>query len=132
MRLRRILALLTSVTMLHLSVVAGDAACASHGTNGDHGAVSAHAMPMDGHAMPMAGATEHHDAVMATSDAPPCETPVQEHCCDAVVGCGGAGLLAAAEHPFAVTAPRAPRIREALHDAPASFASAPEPPPPKA
>ncbi len=52
MILRRLTSLLTAAAVLHLSVVAGDAACATHGA-GDHHSTSGNAMPMDGHSMPM-------------------------------------------------------------------------------
>jgi hypothetical protein len=128
---RRLVALLTAVTMLHLSVVAGDAACASHGT----GTRDEHAMSMDGDAMGAAmGVETSAVGAMPTShaDVPPCETPVQRHCCDALVGCSVASAVAGDRHGVDSTVVRAARISEALHDAPASFTSAPEPPPPKA
>jgi hypothetical protein len=131
MRIRRVLALLTSVTTLHLSVASGDSACATHETNGDHGATSAHAMPMDAHAMPMPSATVSHASIAATSDVPPCDVPVQLHCCDAVAGCGATSLVAGGEYAVASATIFTASIREWIHDAPASFASAPEPPPPK-
>jgi hypothetical protein len=132
MRLRRFFALLTSITLLHLSVVSGDAACATHGTNGETSMMSGHEMPTDGHPMPMPAATQAGGAAVVTSDAPPCETPVALHCCDAVAGCGPTGIIARSLNAVALERPLAARISRLLDDAPASFASAPEPPPPKA
>jgi hypothetical protein len=139
MGFRRLFALLTSVTMLHLSVVAGDPACVTHRANGHHavsssGAMAEHAMPMDGHVMPMAAATGAHlsAAPVAESDTSPCEIPAQQHCCEALIGCRVATAVTSAHQALAATVLPAERIRVALHDAPASFAPAPEPPPPKA
>jgi hypothetical protein len=141
MTLRRLFALLTSVTMLHLTVVSGDPACATHGA-GEHHAGQASgagampgAMPMDGHAMPMAevaGATVTSAATVATLGAHPCEIPAQQHCCEALVGCSVDS--AAAGEPLVLVAGLSPatRISAAPDDLPASFAPAPEPPPPKA
>ena len=140
MTLRRLLALLTSATMLHLSVVAGDSACATHGAGGHHAASAVvgestdHAAAMDGHVMPTVAVASvpKVNATPAATSAPPCEVPTQQHCCEAQVGCSVTGAVVSAHQVLASAVPSAPRIREALHDAPASFAPAPEPPPPKA
>jgi hypothetical protein len=140
MRCRRLFALLTSVTMLHLSVVAGDAACVMHRANGHHAlspsgvAIAEHAMPTDGHVMPVAAATEEERsaAPVADSDTSPCEIPAQQRCCGALIGCSVATAVTSAHEALATIVLPAARVRVALHDAPASFASAPEPPPPKA
>ena len=129
MMLHRLLALLTSVTMLHLSVVTGDVACASHGMASDHAARATHAMPAHDHAMRAVVRGAHEGAV---SDAPPCETPVQLHCCEALMGCDVTGVAAVARELYATRFVPGARILTSLHDAPASFASPPEPPPPKA
>jgi hypothetical protein len=139
MRFRRLLALLTSAAMLHLSVVAGDAACATHGANGNHAAMASdaaeHEMWMDGHLMPTATGAEvsvASAAPVARSGTPPCEIPAQQHCCEALAGCSVDSAVTSAQQRLASTVSPASRIRVALLDAPASFASAPEPPPPKA
>ena len=119
MRFRRLFALLTSVTMLHLRVVAGDTACATHGIDGHHGA-SSQAVPA--HAMPMGG----------KAGTPPCDLPTQQHCCEALVGCGVDSAVTVAHEGFVAGASASGRILIVPHAAPASFASAPEPPPPKA
>src|SRR2546423_15406401 len=96
MKLRRLFALLSSIAMLHLSVVGGDAVCLTHGANDHHAAKSngrttaEHTMAMDGHAIPMAEAAEapvESAARVATASVPPCEIPAQQHCCEALVGC---------------------------------------------
>jgi hypothetical protein len=138
MRLRRLFALLTSAAMLHLTVVAGDAACATHGANamkaGD-AAARGRGMPMSAHVMSAttdeSGATVGEGSA-ARSGTPPCEVPTQPHCCDALVGCSVASAVTDAHEAVVATASSSARILAARHDAPASFAPAPEPPPPKA
>jgi hypothetical protein len=141
MKLRRLFALFTSVAMLHLSVAAGDAACLSRSGGGHHaatssgGAVAGDAMPMHGHAMPVADVAEGPAmtaASVAKADVPPCEIPAQQRCCDALVGCTLVGAITSERDVLAPRTSYSARIRETLHDAPASFAPAPEPPPPKA
>jgi hypothetical protein len=139
MKLRRLSALLTSAAMLHLWVATGDAACVQHGTQRHHAtpsnpaSVAEHATGMDGHVM----TTEVSDAPafavhVAKADLPPCDAPAQQHCCDTVVGCSVSGVVTSERQLLASTVLSASHIQEARHDAPASFAPAPEPPPPKA
>jgi hypothetical protein len=66
------------------------------------------------------------------ADAPPCDAPTQHHCCDAVAGCSMSGAVTSERAVLASGLAPAARIRDARHDAPASFAPAPELPPPKA
>ena len=141
MRFRRLFSLLTSAAMLHLTLVAGDAACATHGVDGHHApssqgaAVAAHAMPMDGRVMSSTtGAPDStvSDAPMAKAGMPPCEVPTQQHCCEALVGCSMDSAVTGAHEGFVASVSASARILVARHDPPASFASAPEPPPPKA
>lgn len=141
MRFRPLFALLTSVTMLRLSVAAGDAACATHGVNGHRAARGSaahpteHATAMHGHMMPMA-----HDAEasvssavpIAKSGALPCEVPTQQRCCEALVGCSVDSAVSGAREVLAAVVTPAARIRVAPDDVPTSFAPAPEPPPPRA
>jgi hypothetical protein len=134
MKSRRLLALLTSVAMLHLSVVAGDAACATHGGATHHGATAG--METTSHLMRTADHVERSavssDDFTATRTLPPCEIPTQAHCCDALAGCGISGALAQVGDGADAAITAAVRMRVAPDDAPASFAPAPEPPPPKA
>jgi hypothetical protein len=142
MKLRRLFALLTSVAMLHVSVAAGDAACLTrdgehHAARSGGGAVATDAMAMHGHLMPAAEVADAPAMSAASApppkaDVPPCEAPTQQHCCDALVGCNVAGAVTSEHDVLAPSVSYSARIREALHDAPASFAPAPEPPPPKA
>ena len=141
MRFRRLFALMTSAAMLHLTVVAGDAACATHGVDVHQGASSkaapvvAHAMPMDGRVMSAATgapASTASDAPAAKAATPPCEVPTQQACCEALVGCSLDSAVTGAYEGFVASVSASARILVDRHDAPASFASAPEPPPPKA
>ena len=132
MMLRRLLALLSMVPMLHLSVAAGSSACATH-------PAAAADLTRDA-----AGASHHvdHDVTAGArmadagtpraSDAPPCESTTQQHCCEAVAPCTMHGLVSATSSDPAPAPEASARVGGAAPDAPASFASAPEPPPPKA
>jgi hypothetical protein len=140
MRHRRLVALLTSATMLHLSAVAGDAACATH-ASGHHGPTTsaaqptAHATSMHRHAMPMTervAASVSSAVPIAKSGAPPCEVPTQQHCCEALVGCNVDSAAATGPEVLAAAVIPVTQAHVAPDDAPASFAPAPEPPPPKA
>jgi hypothetical protein len=141
MRLRRFLGLLTSVAMLHLSVAAGEAACAPQAAGGHHPAASSASAPstrapgavaMERHSMPAVVAPVVDAAHGAQVNVPPCEVPAVQHCCDALVGCGIAGGVAGERRQIASSVHAAGRVHDAPGDAPASFAPAPEPPPPKA
>ena len=139
MKLRRLLALVTSITLIHPSVVTGESACAWHAADGrgasaesGHG-VAGHAMAAHHRATPSAeGRQSPAPGVgsVATPDAAPCETPAP-HCCGALEGCSGSAAVTSGRPALAAGVPAAARLHEALHAAPASFASAPEPPPPK-
>lgn len=117
--------------MLHLVLVGGDLACASHGTSGGH-AMAEMAAP--------GVASHHHDAGTAAAvqhdrdgahAAPDCATPSQQRCCDAMSSCSVTTTvspvqLAAMSTPSADATPlRAPTVL-------VSVLHAPEPPPPKA
>lgn len=137
MKHRRLLALLTSAAMLHLSVVAGDAACATHGAGGHHAAEATVASPMSMHDHEMATVDRASGSVssvipVARFGAPPCEIPTQPQCCEAMVGCNMDS--AAVEGPQMLRAAVVPAMQlwVAADDLHASFAPAPEPPPPKA
>jgi hypothetical protein len=140
MKRRRLLALLTSVTLLHLSVLTGDSACAWHAMDGHHFDVAAgeeqdgHAAPAHGHVVPAPEGERNAVASAPTAvapDAPPCEAPARQLCCETLVGCGASAAVASTRPGLASVVVSAALLREPLHDAPASFASAPEPPPPK-
>ncbi len=137
MLLRRLVAIVIAFTMLHLSVVSGDAACAGHGSNRVTRGSAARGDAMHAHhesrsASHMAMSHEAH--VTATSDglaSPPCETPVQPRCCEGVAGCSATVVIT---EPASLTSPL-PDVERAVNagmDAPAFVLAAPEPPPPKA
>jgi hypothetical protein len=114
--MRFLLALLTSVSMLHLSLVGGDLPCATHGSRGAHASSAAHEM---------AGMPMHPDA---PTD---CATPIQPRCCDVMTGCSVIATLGVPPHASTATTPDAALPRAAATQ-PASILTAPEPPPPKA
>jgi hypothetical protein len=141
MRFRRLFALLTSAAMLHLTMVAGDDACATHGVGASAQATASdataprHEMPMAGEGMsaaPSAGRSTLSEGPAANSATPPCEVPTQQHCCAALVGCSVDSAVTHAHESFGATASSSAGIAAGRDDAPTSFASAPEPPPPKA
>ncbi|CAN5140856.1 hypothetical protein BH09GEM1_BH09GEM1_19730 [soil metagenome] len=138
MILRRVTALLTTLTMLHLAVVAADGACGEHGSGHD-GAMTGHmtahdAMDQHDASMPagmVMSETAVHDASQARAPSPPCETSAPRRCCESVAGCSLTGTVEE-------TVRRTPSLPNASHEqyastgAPSSPRAAPEPPPPKA
>ena len=132
MNLRRLLALLTMVTLFHLSVATGNAACAPHSATPTASLHESSAQGHSGHRMGGAVVGNPGDAASDYSTPEPCDTASLAQCCEAMVQCVMFGLLTS-ESMVAVVAPEpAARISAALVDAPASFAPAPESPPPKA
>ncbi|MDQ2667104.1 MAG: hypothetical protein M3Z05_13980 [Gemmatimonadota bacterium] len=138
MILRRVTALLTTLTMLHLAVVSGDGACGEHGA-GHHGALAgrttAHdAMDQHDASMP-AGMVMAEAGVAGVSQAhasnPPCTTAPARRCCESVAGCS---LTGTAEETVrrAPSLPDVAREQYTSADAPSSPRAPPEPPPPKA
>jgi hypothetical protein len=115
--MRFLLALLTSVSMLHLSLVGGDLPCATHASGGAHASGGVHEM---------AGMPMHPDA--PTDD---CATPIQPRCCDVMAGCSVTAALGVLTHASTATTPDVALPRTAAMQ-PASILTAPEPPPPKA
>lgn len=110
MPLRRLVALLSSLAMIHLTVVVGEASC-----------VTTAAPSAEGH--------EHH-AVPA--ETPPADQTAQQQCCEAMIACSVASDVAHARVRLADATAPAMQSSGAVHDAPASFVAPPEPPPPKA
>jgi hypothetical protein len=122
--MRVLVALLMSISMLHLSLVGGDLACATHGSSGAHASSGAHEM---------AGMPMHADAAEAAApDAPAdCATPIQPGCCDVMVGCSVIATLDVVP-PGAMEADPTAAVPQRAAIRPASILPAPEPPPPKA
>lgn len=134
MLLRRIVALFTLLGLFHLSVARGEAACASHATEGVASVAGAGAVPEHaGHTMATVVDGTASEAAGSASTMPGgCDMPTAPQCCDAAVPCTVHGLLAVPHAVLALTPAPAARMIAAPADAPASFAAAPEPPPPKA
>lgn len=122
MSIRRLAALLTSAFMLHLNVVAADAACVTHA--GAAAAVGASHHGSGGHGSAGAGhAGDDHVGEL-------CQTPSQSHCCEAMAACapvdvGSAVYLAPAHSAHDSSVDLATRV-------PLTRFIAPETPPPKA
>ncbi len=109
MPLRRFVALLSSLAMIHLTVVVGEASCVTTTAS--------------------AGAHEHHDAPAETL---PADQPVQQQCCEAMIACSVVSDVAQARVVLADASVPSVQSSAAAPDAPASFVAPPEPPPPKA
>ena len=110
MPLRRLVALLSSLAMIHLTVVVGEASCVTP-------------------AAPSAEAHEHH---AAPTETPPADQPAQQQCCEAMIACSVASDVTQARVLLASGSAPSRQSSTPIHDAPASFAAPPEPPPPKA
>jgi hypothetical protein len=109
--------------MLHLNVVAVDAACSVHGAPAAVGA-SHHGGTAHGHRSALAN-QDHGDRVDE-----PCQTPSQSNCCQALASCAATVLASAAQQlgePVAGCSP-AERTNQAM----LSYFIAPDTPPPKA
>lgn len=131
--MHRLVALLSAVALIHLSVASGDVACATHGAAARAGATGAHGMAMGAHEPEAAHAAPAaaHASERAAADAPPCDTPVQPDCCTMHVGCSVSTVLASAREAELSRSVATARVVPSRHDRPASFAAAPEPPPPR-
>jgi hypothetical protein len=120
---RRLFAAVTSLSMLHLSFVGGDLACAGRGGHQQSSVADAHqGMPQHD------GAMHHASGGKETSD---CPTPDQGHCCDILAACGlnfdvGRGIEGIPMMSSRVDLPRSKA------SALISRSRGPEPPPPKA
>ena len=136
MLLRRLVALFSSVTLLHLSVGAADAACAGNGAESHHSA-AAHSLAA-GHAGHMhhqgrtAAPAAHVDGVAAPlGSRSPGGSPVQARCCESMTTCSVTGTVV--ERVSVVNAvPRVSMVMPAPTDVASTVPQAPEPPPPKA
>ena len=143
MLLCRLVALLSSVTMLHLTVGAADAACAGNGLKGHaaagHAAAAGHlvhehhAEPLtSGMLAPMSGHAAHLDVVAATRiSGSTGGSPAQSRCCESMTSCSVTGNVAQRVAVVA-TLPAASVALTARTDGASSAPRAPEPPPPKA
>ena len=112
--MRRLVALLLALALLHLNVERVDAACATH-----------HPAPAAGHE------GMHHDG-SAPTERTPCDTPVSSDCCQALASCASVLSLDAGSDTMASPAIVPLTIAAAVSERPLSRSTAPEPPPPKA
>lgn len=119
--LRRVIALVLSASLLHLSSARADAVCTEHGTATGATPAAHHesAAPNDHHA---------HSAQAIEDEA--CETPTLPECCQALVTCSitlgsQASLRVDQSHLLHAS------VVAALEKAPASRVATPDPPPPK-
>lgn len=122
-RIRRPLALLVGLILLHLMAVESGFACAVP-TAGDSGAAMAGMTDMPG--MDMSGSPEK-----STPDAPPCDFPWAPAGCQAMAPCAPAALTSCALAEDALSLARS-GIDTRSELAPHSRTPAPEPPPPRA
>ena len=122
-RIRRPLALLVGLILLHLMAVESGLACAIPAA-ADNGAAMAGMADMPG--MDMGGSTDEPD-----TGAPPCDFPWAPAGCQAMAPCAPAALASCA---LAGDAPPHTRASIATRSelAPSSRTPAPEPPPPRA
>ena len=130
--MRAFVALLTTLSTLHLALVGGDLACASHETAG-------RAMPgmvmattsQDAHSAEAMGSPRAAHAHASAEPTKECATPSQARCCEAMTSCSVSTNLSVVERPLPETIPAAatPSLPSAVLE---SVLMAPEPPPPKA
>lgn len=118
---RRFVALALAASMLHLSSVRVDSACATHGEHST-GSAQVHHVDVDSHA------SESH--VPGASTDKSCETPSQPDCCQALASCSVAlgfdGAARLAQHGLAHAG-----VLAALTNVPLSRIATPDPPPPR-
>jgi hypothetical protein len=77
---RRVFGVVASLSMLHLSFVGGDLACADRGGHQQSSVADVH------HGMPKHDDDMHHAS--GGKESPDCPTPSQPHCCDLLAACG--------------------------------------------
>jgi hypothetical protein len=129
MTARRFAGWFVTCTMLHLSAVAGDTACATHAAQQGHGSRAMAGMPMpDDHAV-------SRDATPAgvPQRAPkqhPCGTPTSANCCALLASCGTT-FTSVRRVAFRAVAVRV-SISPTTTNTPLSAVLTLEPPPPRA
>ena len=124
MDVRRQLIVALSLSMIRVTLPGSDPVCAKH----DSGVASAIAHLSGGHA---SGGHGHRFPASGKHDQPPCETPSQADCCQALASCGisiGLGQERQTVEPLVAVAHRGISRSAVLF----SRVTAPEPPPPKA
>jgi hypothetical protein len=122
--MRRFTGLLTSLLLLHLTLVAADLTCAKHGVHGAAHAVQSDRSSHEGH-----HASAGSDAT--SRDDTSCEVPTVPACCQALASCG----VSIAEQRLAESGDPSHLVVGVLYgadDTPPSWSIAPDTPPPKA
>ena len=122
------MALLTMFTLLHLSVAAGDVACAT--PSAESVGSAAQGMTHAEHGVSAAAAESGAGTIDVAPH--PCSAATHPPCCEAMVDCVTFGALAASSVDVVSMPDPVARIGAALVKAPPSFVPVPEPPPPKA
>lgn len=126
--LRSVVAALTAVLVMHLSVLGVDRACATYGAGTAASMASMQDAPRHEASPDTRDATASHQTDAGHHE--PCETPVRAHCCDALASCSVAALASAAD---AAGWPTEHAARDAAPSlALRSLTAAPETPPPRA
>lgn len=118
--LRRLLALVLSASLLHLSSARADAVCTEHGTTPDT-TPTAHETTVP---------SDHHAHSAAAIDDEACETPALPECCQALATCSTT-LGSQATQRVDQSRLLHVSVIAALQRAPASRVATPDPPPPK-
>ena len=123
--MRRLTGLLTSLLLLHLTLVGADLTCAKHGVHGAAHVSQAGTSPHAGHhhGPPQPAGADEND----TS----CEVPTLPACCQALASCG----VSIADEQSAESGDLshlALGVLPGADDIPASWTLEPDPPPPKA
>ncbi|MDQ3996491.1 MAG: hypothetical protein M3303_05685 [Gemmatimonadota bacterium] len=119
------MALLSGLTLLHLTMVGADLDCTEHGLENTHSSSQAAviAQTHQHHAPAQARGTDHHDGSP--------EMPALPVCCQALTSCG-VSLVEPAGTSTAAVPHLAVGVLAAADDVPASWSAELDPPPPKA
>jgi hypothetical protein len=130
--MRLLVAVLTSVSMLHLTLVGSSLACSSGRADSAQGVMAMTDAPSHAEhavsASPMGVSTgEHADRAQQNDER---QAPAQQRCCESMSSCGLTTV--AAEPGLPIPPARTARAAEQADDMLASVGVAPEPPPPKA
>jgi hypothetical protein len=118
--LRRFVALLLAVSMIHLNSLRADSACADHGERSQP--TAAHHGAMDGSAF------DAHTAVPTQHER--CDTPTLPTCCQMLASCSTLLGGHSETHVDCAAAPHG-AIAAAIDAAPESRVASPDPPPPR-
>ncbi len=122
--MRRLTGLLSSLLLLHLTLVGADLTCATHGVHGRPDVSQSDASRHAGHhAPPRSDAPNHDDAS--------CQVPTIPACCQALASCG-VSIVEDRSAESGDLSYLVAGVRVDADDTPASWTLEPDPPPPKA